>query len=139
MQSIRSRIFLWLLHHRHYFKLKLRQPAFNTSREGILRLREDTEKAGLKFGKIPKSILVSPISIGEMYAEWVKTPDAPVDKVILYFHGGMYLIGSPKGHRVHVAKFVKGTGINALCFDYGLAPDHPFPAGLNDALSAYLF
>jgi len=74
-----------------------------------------------------------------MYAEWMKIENADPEKAILYFHGGMYLIGSTKGHRVHVAKFVKGTGINALTFDYRLAPENPFPAGLNDAVDAYNF
>jgi acetyl esterase/lipase len=49
----------------------------------------------------------------------------------------MYLIGSPQSHRIHVIKFVQGTGFNALVFDYGLAPENPFPKGLNDALEAY--
>lgn len=112
---------------------------FNPKPEAIAKLRKETEDAGLKFGKIPADISVTPTAIGSTYAEWMKVESADPGKVILYFHGGMYLIGSARGHRVHVAKFVKGTGVNALTFDYRLAPEHPFPAGLNDAVDAYEF
>jgi acetyl esterase/lipase len=59
------------------------------------------------------------------------------DRIILYFHGGGLVVGSVKSHRAIVAKFVKGSGIGALAFDYGLAPEHSFPEGLNDSVAAY--
>jgi epsilon-lactone hydrolase len=139
MPSFKSKIILNLLLHRHLFKFKLHRPAFDGSIDGILRFRKETESAGIKFGKLPKDTIIAPVQIGDMYAEWVKTPEAPVNKAILYFHGGMYLIGSPPSHRVHVIKFVKGSNINALVFDYGLAPENPFPKGLNDAVMAYQY
>jgi acetyl esterase/lipase len=58
---------------------------------------------------------------------------------MLYAHGGGYVIGSARGHRPHVAKFVKGSGTSALVVDYRLAPEHPFPAALEDTLAAYRF
>ena len=91
------------------------------------------------FGRLPKEIEIEPLSIGNRYAEWVKIPQTSKNKVILYFHGGMYLFGSPQAHRQHVIKFVKGCGMNALVFDYRLAPENPFPAALDDALGAYEF
>jgi epsilon-lactone hydrolase len=139
MQSLKSKIVLKLLLHRHLFKLKLHRQPFDCSISGIKKLRKETEDAGIKFGKLPKECTIEPIKIGIMYAEWVKMPGSISGKAILYFHGGMYLIGSPQSHRVHVVKFVKGSGINALVFDYGLAPENPFPKGLNDALQAYEF
>jgi epsilon-lactone hydrolase len=139
MQSLKSKIILGLLKHRHLFKLQLRQKPFDNSIPGIMKLRQETDKAGFKFGKLPTEITISPLLIGKMYAEWVNIQDAAPNKAILYFHGGMYLIGSPRGHRIHVTKFVAGTKINALVFDYGLAPENPFPKGLNDAVEAYSY
>lgn len=137
MQSLKSKIVLGLLVHRHLFKFQLKSKPFDPSVESILKWRKQTENTARMFGKLPKDVEIIPISIGERYAEWVKLPSNAPQKAILYFHGGMYLIGSPQAHRQHVVKFVKGSGINALVFDYRLAPEHPFPAGLNDALEAY--
>ncbi|NVO19620.1 MAG: alpha/beta hydrolase [Bacteroidetes bacterium] len=138
-QSLKSKLILGLLQNRQLFKLKLHKPPFDSSLEGIRRLRATTEDAGLKFGKLPAGLSIQPVQIGPLYAEWVKMPGNDETRVILYFHGGMYLIGSAQGHRIHVAKFVKGTAINAIVFNYGLAPENPFPKGLNDALSAYCY
>ncbi len=137
MQSLKSKIFLGLLLHRHLFKFQLRQKPFDPSPEAIRKLRKDTERAGRMFGKLPAGIEIEPVTAGIRYAEWIKLPSNDPTKAMLYFHGGFYVIGSPLGHRSHVVKFVKGSGINALVFDYRLAPEHPFPAALEDALAAY--
>ncbi|MBK6345845.1 MAG: alpha/beta hydrolase [Bacteroidales bacterium] len=140
MQSLKSKIILGLLIHSHYFRFRLKKPPFDSSIEGILKYRKKTEKAAGMFGKLPEGIIIKPeVQVGGRYAEWVSLPENPSSKVILWFHGGFYMIGSPQSHRVHVSKFVKGSGLNALVFDYRLAPEHPFPAALDDALSAYSF
>lgn len=138
MSSLRSKAFTWLLANRNLFKLKLKREADVTIDTDIVELREKTEKAGQTFGKIPKDIEREEIKIGERYAEWLRLQNGPSDQAILYFHGGGYVIGSPQGHRVHVSKFVKAAGCQALVFEYRLAPEHAFPAGLNDAKQAYL-
>ena len=56
---------------------------------------------------------------------------------MLYFHGGGLVIGSARSHRGIVSKFVRDSGVSALVIDYALAPEHPFPAALNDAVKAY--
>jgi acetyl esterase/lipase len=137
MPSLKSRIILKFLANRHLMKFKMKRPVFDGSLEAIRRLRKETEDTGLKFGKIPREILIEPVKIRDMYAEWVQIPGPVTGKVILYFHGGMYLVGSPLSHRVHVAKFVQGSGLDALVFDYRLAPEYQFPAALEDALTAY--
>jgi acetyl esterase/lipase len=137
MQSLKSKIILGLMVNRHLFLGKLRKPPFDPSPEGIRKLRELTEKGGRMFGKLPSEVEIVPGRIGEMYAEWMKLPANNVQKAMLYFHGGMYLTGSAQSHRQHVIKFVSGSGVNALIFNYRLAPEHPFPAAIDDALAAY--
>jgi epsilon-lactone hydrolase len=137
MQSLKSKLILTMLLHSHLFKLQLKRRPFDPSPEGIQRFRERTENAGKMFGRLPEEVEIEPLFIGDRYAEWVKLPETAKNKAILYFHGGMYLFGSPQAHRPHVIKFVKGCGMDALVFDYRLAPENPFPAALDDALQAY--
>jgi acetyl esterase/lipase len=58
-------------------------------------------------------------------------------RVILYLHGGAFLAGSIRTHRHLAARLAGAAGVRAVLFDYRLAPEHPFPAALDDALSAY--
>lgn len=137
MQSFKSKIIIGLLRHSYIFQFRLKRKPFDPTTEGIRKFREKSERAAGLFGKIPPDLEIVSLEIGGRYAEWLKLPGNPDKKAILYFHGGMYVIGSPQGHRQHVLKFVRGTSINALVFDYRLAPEHPFPAALNDSLAAY--
>ena len=137
MQSFKSKIVIGLLRHSYIFQFRLKRKPFDPTAEGIRKFRDKSERAAKLFGKIPPDIVIVPLETGGRYAEWVKSSGNSNEKAILYFHGGMYVIGSPQGHRQHVLKFVKGTGINALVFDYRLAPEHPFPAALEDSLASY--
>jgi len=105
----------------------------------IPRLREEVERSAASFAKMPSGFLLEPVSINGLNAEWMYPPGTARDKVILYFHGGGLVVGSVRAHRGIVAKFVKGSGTNALVFDYALAPEHPFPEGLNDSIAAYKY
>lgn len=69
--------------------------------------------------------------------EWVRTPDAATDGAVLYLHGGAYVFCSPRTHRVLTSQLARDTGLPVLAPKYRLAPEHPFPAALDDALSAY--
>lgn len=139
MQSLKSKIILGMMVNRHLFKGRLRKEPFDPSPEGVRKLRQQTENGAQMFGKLPSEVEIIEDSIDGMYVEWLKIAVNNPEKVMLYFHGGMYVTGSPQSHRPHVYKFVKGSGVNALVFDYRLAPEHPFPAALNDALKAYTF
>jgi monoterpene epsilon-lactone hydrolase len=136
MPSLRSRVFLFMLKYGGLLRFRMKRKTPDTSLAGIKRLRRKTTKAG-GLGRVPADIKIFPVNIGNLYAEWILPSQANKNRVILYFHGGGYVIGSPQGHRVHVAKFVKGSGTGALVFDYRLAPEHPFPAALDDSLMAY--
>jgi monoterpene epsilon-lactone hydrolase len=68
---------------------------------------------------------------------WAIPPDAASDAAILYLHGGGYIGGGSKGHRKLVAHIAKAAGLKALAIDYRLAPEHPFPAQLDDSRRAF--
>jgi monoterpene epsilon-lactone hydrolase len=137
MPSLQSRLFLFVLKHRHLFRFQLKRRATIDWNTSIPRLRKEAKKSSKLFGKLPKGIEVSPVTLDGIYAEWILPSRAKKDKVILYFHGGGYVMGSVKAHRTHVAKFVKGSDVGALLFGYRLAPEHPFPAAIEDSVTAY--
>ena len=85
-----------------------------------------------------KEIHYEEFHIGEMDAEWVSVNRAHMKKyVILYCHGGGYSTGSRKYARTLTSKLASSTFMDVLCFDYRLAPEHPYPAALEDALKAW--
>ncbi len=74
---------------------------------------------------------------GAVPALWSIGRGAQGPGAILYFHGGAHVFGSPRTHRAMLAAISEGAGIPAILPDYHLAPEHPFPAGPDDALAAY--
>jgi acetyl esterase/lipase len=82
-------------------------------------------------------VKVEATTINGRYAEWLRPKHAAEGKVLLYLHGGAYLVGSCRTHRQLVSHIARAAGINALVPDYRLAPEHPFPAGIDDAVGVY--
>lgn len=72
-----------------------------------------------------------------VYAEWVKPQGCNEKDIILYFHGGGFVMGNALSHRGIVGSFVKRLGIQALVFDYRLAPEYPAPAAAYDGAAVY--
>jgi len=70
-------------------------------------------------------------------AHWAISENADEGRVILYFHGGGYVFGSPKTHRAMLARLSAMTGMVACLPKYRLAPENPFPAAIDDAVFAY--
>lgn len=138
MQSIRSRIIIGLIRNRHLFKLKLKPEVIDES-FSVEEFRRNVDEVSRKTSRMPKDIEVVPAKVQDMHAEWIIPKDAPDGKVIMYIHGGGFISGSCLTHRMHVSKFAKGSGIKALLFDYRLAPEHPYPAAVEDCVTAYLW
>lgn len=86
---------------------------------------------------LPEGIRVEPISAGGVSAEWIIPKQAASDCVIYYLHGGGYCFGSCNSHRPMVARLAAAAGIRVLHISYRLAPEHPFPAAVEDCLTAY--
>ncbi len=86
---------------------------------------------------LPENIKIEEINIEGVPAEWQIVPGAIKGKVILYFHGGGMVLMSPKTHRALTIEIGKLTKMRVLSVDYRLAPEHPFPAQLEDCVKAY--
>jgi len=80
---------------------------------------------------------VERVNVPAAPAEWLRPPSAAPGRVVLYLHGGGYVIGSPRSHRHLAAAIAGAAGASALLLDYRLAPEHPFPAAVEDATAAY--
>ncbi len=78
-----------------------------------------------------------PIQAGGVPSEWVSAPDADAGRAVLYLHGGGYVIGSINTHRALAARLSRAAKARVLVIDYRLAPEHPHPAAVDDAVAAY--
>ena len=87
--------------------------------------------------RVPVDVICEKIKAGGVDAEWIAAPGANADRVILYLHGGGYVIGSINTHRAMVSRIARASNARALAIDYRLAPEHPFPAAVEDATAAY--
>ena len=85
----------------------------------------------------PSDVKVERVNAPVAPAEWLRPPSAEPGRVVLYLHGGGYVIGSPRSHRHLAAAIAGAAGASALLLDYRLAPEHPFPAAVEDATAAY--
>ncbi len=85
-----------------------------------------------------KEAAIREVGIDDMYGEWVAVSRAHMKKyVILYCHGGGYSTGSCLYARTLTTKLAMSTSMDVLSFDYRLAPEHPYPAALEDAMKAW--
>ena len=87
--------------------------------------------------KIDKNIAFERFNIGNIPAAWLVPQDAASGKVLFYLHGGGFIAGSINSHRDLVSRIAKAARQKVLMIDYRLAPENPFPAGLNDAFEVY--
>ena len=135
--SFQSQFIYFMMKNRHLFQGRLKPETWdeNTS---IAAFREMAEAGNRRMeDKLPAGLEVSPFLLAGMKAEWLIPAGADKEKVILYTIGGGYISGTCNDHRTLVAKVAQTSGIAVLMFDYRLAPEHPFPAALEDALTAY--
>ncbi len=85
----------------------------------------------------PEGVTVSETYAGGCRSYWNDPRGGARDRVVLYFHGGGYLLGSPKTHERLVGHIANAVGCRVLSVDYRLAPEHPHPAAVQDATAAY--
>ncbi|MEH7438779.1 alpha/beta hydrolase [Neobacillus drentensis] len=101
----------------------------------------ETARQGLEalsaLTPVAQDITVEKVEIEGIAAEWVTAPNAVEDRVFLYLHGGAYIMGSCNTHRYLASKLSRSTAARVLVPEYRLAPEHPFPAAIEDAVSVY--
>ena len=85
----------------------------------------------------PRSVTTTHINAGGVTGDWIVAPRSRPDRSVLYLHGGGYRVGSPATYRQFTWRIASATRARLLAIDYRLAPEHAFPAALEDAMAAY--
>jgi monoterpene epsilon-lactone hydrolase len=127
MASIQSTIIKFVIRRLNFFGGEKIDP---------LILRSRIEKLASK-SRPHRKVQVVAVDAGSVLSEWLIPPDTPQDRAMMYIHGGAWFMGSSKTHRGFVSKLAYASGIRALSINYRLAPENPFPAGLDDCITAY--
>lgn len=84
-------------------------------------------------------ITSDPVVVNGVNAAWISAPGAADDKAVLYLHGGGYIMGSLNTHRDMMGRISRAAQTRVLGLDYRLAPEHPFPAAVDDTIAGYRF
>jgi acetyl esterase/lipase len=98
--------------------------------------RRRIEEVGAHWPVAP-DIELQPVDLDGVPGEWSSAPGSDEARVLMFFHGGGYCSGSLISHRRMVTEAGRAAGMRTLAVDYRLAPEHPFPAALEDALAAW--
>jgi monoterpene epsilon-lactone hydrolase len=125
------------------------------------RYREGVARAGLRYGlrpwlgprvpvRVQRAVFesagrplpgvrvdVSRVRLGGVPAELIRPANAVPDLTVLYLHGGGYVVGSPRAFRALTSRLARTAAAEVLALDYRRAPEYPFPAARDDAISAY--
>jgi len=123
MSSLQGNLIRWLMRVRPRVKLSIQKS------------RQLLDRA-TKWMPAPKQNTYQQETIHDIPVLWV-TPPNHNQQVILYFHGGAYIVGAIHSERVIAGNIALETGARVFIVGYRLAPEHPFPAGLDDALTCY--
>jgi acetyl esterase/lipase len=126
MQSLKSRFLYHVVKYQlaKLARLNLSLPAYRLAREA----------AAARLFKMPLGVKVLSARVGECYGDWL-VPDLLAGQgVVLYLHGGAYTGGSCTTHRALTAKLACAAKHRVFNLEYRLAPEHPFPAALDDAI-----
>lgn len=105
------------------------------------RLKVSTQRRAVELvcsvAVLPKRTTIDDTSIGGVPAKLVRTPATGTGRALLYLHGGGYTVCSPRTHRAIASHLTEALGAEGYVLDYRLAPEHPCPAAIDDAVAAY--
>jgi epsilon-lactone hydrolase len=105
---------------------------------GLAERRERLDGLGRHYA-IPADFRLERVDADGVEAEWSTSPAADPTRAILFLHGGGYISGSIDSHRPLATAIGRAAGARTLALGYRRAPEHPFPAALEDAMSGYRF
>jgi monoterpene epsilon-lactone hydrolase len=88
---------------------------------------------------VADDVKLESVDISGLQGEWSTLPKSDASRVLIFFHGGGYCSGSIVSHRRMVTEAGRAAGMRTLAVAYRLAPEHPFPAAFEDALTAWRF
>jgi epsilon-lactone hydrolase len=117
--------------------LHLGRPNIVTANTDIAELRRRYAAMFEQFGAPPAAATFEPAQIGPLKGEWMRCPHSSPNRLILYFHGGGYIAGSPKSHRSLIARLAQSAESAVFALDYRLAPEFSFPAAVRDGIDVY--
>src|SRR5882724_5449468 len=89
------------------------------------------------YGAPPPDAKFEPAQIGPLKGEWVRFAHSSPNRLIIYFHGGGYVAGSPQTHRALIARLAQSSESTVFALDYRLAPEFAFPAAVRDGIDLY--
>jgi epsilon-lactone hydrolase len=115
-------------------------PALKASKALPLETRRKQLEALLTRTELPADVEIEEVVAAGIPCEWVSIQDGlsqQSQQVILYLHGGGYFLGSARSERLLTSTLARITGQRVLSVDYRLAPEHPFPAAVEDVLAVY--
>ena len=112
------------------------QASFADSDADVATMRRNME-AAMALTPVPEDVAHSDFDAGGVPARHVSVPGARNDRGVLYFHGGGYVIGSLNTHTELMGRIARACRAPVLGIDYRLAPEHPYPAAVEDAVASY--
>lgn len=116
---------------------RISRPAAADVAHDIAELRRQYAYLSDRFGAAPSDSVFEPAQLGPVKGEWVRVDASSPQRLILYFHGGGFIAGSPESRRPLVAKLAAASEAQAFSLAYRLAPEFAFPAGVRDGIDAY--
>jgi acetyl esterase/lipase len=106
-------------------------------RKGSIAVQREHMDSIDRVFRVANDVIRTPVVMGSVPAYWVEAPGASAERVILYLHGGGYVLGSIRSHGELISRLARATGRRVLAPEYRLAPEHPFPAAVDDCVAAY--
>lgn len=105
--------------------------------EDLVEFRNRMKEASSMSPKVPDRVSVVPVTANGVNCEWITADQTDQNRVLMYLHGGGYVLCGPDSHRDFGWRMAEASGMRVLMVDYRLAPENPFPAALEDATACY--